>query len=101
MKIIVSVTTTKARFDIFFYGLQSLKRKNHDNYFIFVNIPHEKYLHNEGIDLIQDWISGENIRVNFVQKNTGSYRKLVPTLDALDEEDIVITADDDVLYSEW
>ena len=32
--------------------------------------------------------------------NTGSYRKLIPLIKEIDDNDIIVTADDDVLYSE-
>lgn len=32
-------------------------------------------------------------------KNTGSYRKLLPALDFADDMDLIVTADDDILYA--
>lgn len=99
MRVFVSVTTTKARLGIFFYSLQSLKNQNYDNFRITVNLSKDPYLLDDGIDEVPDWMSGENVQVNFVN-NTGPYRKLIPLIEQVDDDDLVVTVDDDVLYSE-
>jgi glycosyltransferase involved in cell wall biosynthesis len=99
VKVFVSVTTTNKRLDLFFYGLQSLVRQDYEDFEIVVNLSKEAYLFDDGIESIPDWMTGENVQVNFVE-NTGSYRKLLPLIDNVEEDDLIITADDDVLYSE-
>jgi hypothetical protein len=99
MKIIVGVTTTKARLGLFFYTLQSLKRQNFDDFLISVNLSKEPYLFDDGIDAVPDWMTGENVQINFVN-NSGPYRKLIPVLKQIGCDDVVVTADDDVIYSE-
>jgi hypothetical protein len=99
MKVFVSVTTTKKRLGIFFYGFQSLVRQNYADFEIAVNLSKEPYLFDDGIESIPDWMTGDNVQVNFVE-NTGSYRKLLPLIKTVGEEDLIVTADDDVLYSE-
>lgn len=99
MKVIVSVTTTKARLGLFFYALQSLKRQNYNNFQISINLSKEPYLFDDGIDVVPDWMIGDNVQINFVN-NSGSYRKLVPLIEQVGEDDIIVTADDDVLYAE-
>ena len=101
MNVFVSVTTTNRRLGLFFYGLQSLVRQNYEEFKIVINLSKEAYLFDDGIDSIPDWMEGKNVQVNFVE-NTGSYRKLVPLIENVGEEDIVVTADDDMLYSkQW
>ncbi len=99
MKVIVSVTTTKARLNLFFYSFQSLKKQTYRQFEIFVFISKEPYLFDDGIEIVPDWIAGENVKVFFVS-NSGSYRKLLPAIDIATDDDIIITADDDVLYSD-
>jgi hypothetical protein len=99
MKVFVSVTTTKKRLGLFFYALQSLVRQNYEGFVIVINLSKEAYLFDDGIGSIPDWMSGANVQVNFVE-NTGSYRKLLPLIETVGEDDLIVTADDDVLYSE-
>ncbi len=101
MKIFISVTTTKARLGLLFYTLQSLKRQNYRDFSIVVNLSREPYLFDDGVDTVPDWMNGRNVQVNFV-KNTGSYRKLLPLIESVEDDDVIVTADDDVLYSkDW
>jgi hypothetical protein len=99
VKVIVGVTTTKARLGIFFYAFQSLKRQTYDNFTIHISLSKEPYLFDDGIDAVPDWMAGENVQVEFVN-NSGPYRKLLPLIGKIGEDDILVTADDDVLYSE-
>lgn len=101
MRVWVSVTTTKARLGVFFYSLQSLKAQDYRNYDIVVHLSKEPYLLDEGVTAIPDWMKGENVGVRFI-KNSGSYRKLIPLIQSVSSDDIVVTVDDDVLYSrDW
>jgi hypothetical protein len=98
LKVSVSVTTTKARLEVFFYALQSLKKQDYDDYSIVVNLSDEPYLFDKGVDAVPDWMTDGRVHVRFVN-NSGPYRKLLPVIEEVGEEDIVVTADDDVLYS--
>jgi hypothetical protein len=99
MKVIVGVTTTKARLGIFFYSFQSLKRQSFEDFRIAISLSKEPYLFDEGIDAIPEWMKGGNVQVDFVA-NSGPYRKLLPQIARINDEDIVVTADDDVIYSD-
>ncbi len=98
MKVLVCVTTTKARLDVFFYALQSLKRQTYEDYYISVYLSQEPFLLDEGIRVVPDWMRGERLQVGFVS-NSGSYRKLLPAIVDAADEDLIVTADDDVLYA--
>jgi hypothetical protein len=76
-----------------------LKKQKYDNYLISINISKDPYLYDDGFEEIPCWMKGKNVHVNFV-KNFGPYRKLIPIIDQIDEEALIVTADDDVLYSE-
>lgn len=97
MRIILSCTTTCERADIFFYCLQSLFKQTLQPDVLLVNISRESYLKDSGFSEIPDWLKSKKVTVNWVE-NTGSYRKLLPALEFANEDDIIITADDDILY---
>lgn len=99
MKVVIGVTTTKSRLGIFFYTLLSLKRQDFANFVIVVSLSKDPYLLDEGIDVVPEWMAGEPVEVRFVA-NGGPYRKLLPAIVEAGEEDIVVTADDDVLYAD-
>lgn len=101
MEVIVSVTTTKARLNLFFYSFQSLRKQTYSQFKIFVFLSKESYLFDDGIDIVPDWITGKNVQIVFV-KNSGPYRKLLPIINSTADDDIIITVDDDVLYpDDW
>lgn len=97
MKVIVSVTTTKARLGMFFYSLQSLESQKFDNFQIMINLSRDPYLFDEGVEISPGWMDGKKCDVNFV-KNVGPYRKLIPLIERVGDADLIVTADDDVLY---
>lgn len=68
---------------------------------VIVNLSHDAYLADAGIEDTPSWLQAEFVTVRF-GKNTGSYRKLLPTIamEDIGDEDLIITIDDDVLYSE-
>lgn len=99
MNVIVSVTTTQARLHLFFYAFQSLKRQTFEDFSIVVSLSKDPYLFDQGIDSVPDWMTGGNVEVNFV-RNIGPYRKLLPRIMSIGEDDLLVTADDDILYSE-
>jgi glycosyltransferase involved in cell wall biosynthesis len=99
VKVIVGITTTKARLGVFFYSLQSLRRQSYRDFNIFLSLSREPYLFDEGIDMVPAWMEGDRVQVHFVA-NSGPYRKLLPAIADASDEDIVVTADDDVLYAD-
>jgi cellulose synthase/poly-beta-1,6-N-acetylglucosamine synthase-like glycosyltransferase len=101
-KIIVSITTTFSRLDMLYYSIHSLHRQTVLPNVIFVNISHDAYLMDDGIVNVPDWMRLSSlVIVNYV-KNIGSYRKLLPALDFATNDDLIVTADDDVIYGkDW
>ncbi len=98
MKIILTCTTTIDRLNIFFYGIQSLLKQSIKPDLFIVNLSEENFLLNGNIN-VPNWLINDNIKLN-ITKDIGPYTKLIPTLDFADEEDLIITADDDILYHE-
>lgn len=97
-KIIVSCTTTKDRLDLLYYTIQSIKHQELHPDEIHLNISKEAYLSDKGINLIPEWLKQEPIHINWVE-NIGPYRKIIPIIKYIDENDLLITFDDDILYS--
>jgi hypothetical protein len=101
MKVILTCTTTYERQSFFYYGLQSLINQSLKPDLFLINISDEPYLADSGFTDLPDWLENNKLTINRV-KNTGPYRKLLPALDFAEEEDLIVTADDDVLYGkEW
>lgn len=101
-KIIVSCTTTKNRLDLLYYMIESLKKQTLRPNVVYINISSEpSFLGDEGITEAPTWFDQNFIRINWI-KDIGPYGKLLPIIRQVNNDDLIITADDDVLYhSEW
>lgn len=97
MKIILSCTTTYKRAELFYYCVQSLINQTFQPDIFLINISKEPYLQDDGFSNVPDWMNNNKITVKWVE-NTGSYRKLIPVLEYADTDDLIVTADDDVIY---
>lgn len=95
--IIVSCTTTKNRLDMLFYMIESIKKQEVMPDILYVNISTENYLSDEGISEIPAWLKQDFIYINKTE-NIGPYRKLLPVIQTATADNIIITADDDILY---
>ena len=100
MSLIVSMTTIASRLDLCRQTCHALGRQDLQPDRIILNVSSTPYLLDAGIAdrTLLEW-AGEvrGLEVAWVQ-NTGPYRKLLPTLAQVQCGDIVVTADDDVLY---
>lgn len=102
----VNLTTTHSRLDLCASTLWSILRQSCRPDLINLWISSEKYLSDNGINKLPDFINQLNnihdiIKVHYV-KNTGPYRKLIPVLRTSCDEDLIIYADDDVVYGkDW
>jgi len=100
----INITTTSSRTGLCSATVWSLinQKKNPDK--IILWLSKEPYLSDDGIQEIPSWVHELNklkdiIEVKFV-KNTGPYRKIMNALTDADPDDILIYADDDVIYGE-
>lgn len=104
MRIILSCTTTFERERLFYFTYQSLCQQSLKPDLFLINISQDSYLSDSGFDQVPEWLANnlqENIKINWVD-NTGPYRKLIPAIELAKDDDVIITADDDVLYhEEW
>ncbi|MCD6671514.1 MAG: glycosyltransferase family 2 protein [Burkholderiaceae bacterium] len=104
--IFVSLTTIRSRLERVDEILASLLHQSRSPDAILLNVSHEPFLLDEGIDEpdLERFTTAvvrndDRIRVRFVE-NLGSYRKIVPALESVrDPDDIIVTADDDIPYA--
>lgn len=108
--LIVNLTTTRQRFYLLRYTLLSLIEQTLRAEKIIIWVSEEPYLRDKGMagfdytSQLQEWIPkynkmGVEIRLT---KNTGPYRKLIPCLRNAKDDDILVTADDDIIYrQDW
>lgn len=101
-KVSINLTTTSNRLDLCAVTVWSLMNQTVIPNEINIWISKESYLADNGIDTIPDWVAFFNknkniIRVNYT-KNTGPYRKIIPALRAAQFDDVLVYADDDVIY---
>ncbi|HIE9167013.1 MULTISPECIES: glycosyltransferase [Klebsiella] len=104
--LIVNLTTTHSRLDLCSITLFSLLNQSVSPDKIRVWISEESYLSDQGVKKIPDFLlklNKFNDIVEFVYtKNTGPYRKIFPALKIAGENDVLVYADDDVVYhKEW
>lgn len=105
MSLIISLTTTSVRLSVLRYTLTSLLNQSCKADQIIVNLSKDKYLIDEGVQRLPDWLKQlqevKAIKISWVE-NTGSYRKLLPVYESSNDDDVIITCDDDVIYGpEW
>ncbi|MBA6412292.1 glycosyltransferase [Parahaliea sp. F7430] len=110
--IIVTLTTTSKRLSLCRATIFSLVTQEVSPTKVVLNISEEPYLRDDGInysdsELLSILTKGfdsyhkEMVEIRRV-RNTGPYRKLMPTLKNAYGSDIIVTADDDILYgSNW
>ncbi|MDI2113808.1 glycosyltransferase [Commensalibacter nepenthis] len=100
----VNLTTTSSRLGLCSATIWSLIHQTKRPDKIFLWISHEAYLSDEGVKTIPSWIDELNsisniVDVKFVE-NTGPYRKIINAIKLSDHSDILVYADDDVIYGD-
>lgn len=95
--VIVSCTTTKNRLPLLYYMIKSIKKQSLKPDVLYVNLSPIKDLLNNIQDNVPDLFEQDFIQINWTE-DVGSYRKLIPIIEKAGTEDLIITADDDILY---
>lgn len=104
--IIVNLTTTSSRLELCSATIWSMIHQELLPDRIDLWISKNGFMSDQGINELPSWIDEINrinkiINVNFVD-NTGPYRKIIPALLRSNDEDILVYADDDVIYgAQW
>lgn len=106
--IIISLTTTSSRLNLCRAALYSLVTQSLKPHKIVLNLSSHPYLKDEGIqdtDIFSYLTQGIDdklkkiINIRWVE-NTGPFRKLIPTLQTANFDDVIVTADDDIIYGQ-
>lgn len=99
MKIIVSLTTTfeREQSGLLHKSVHSLLNQEQPPDVLMLNISDHPYLNDSGFADTPQWVKDLPVTINWVE-NTGSYRKLLPAIRNAAAKDLVVTADDDVVY---
>lgn len=104
--LIVNLTTTRQRFYLLRYTLVSLVEQTLRADKILVWLSEEPYLRDKGMagfdyaECLEEWMPDykeKGIEIRHT-KNTGPYRKLIPCLREAKDDDVLVTADDDIIY---
>ena len=98
----INLTTTSERLTLCAATIWSMVHQVRKPDKIRLWISNEPYLSDKGITTLPEWvIEINNIRnileVIFVE-NTGPYRKIIPALRTADQNEVLVYADDDVIY---
>ena len=100
MRVNISLTTILDNLNVLQPSLISLINQTQKADRICLYISQEPYLQDRGIsmDMIPDWLKNMPIEIHTVE-NTGPYRKLLPLLEEVwDNDEVIITVDDDTFY---
>ncbi|HAT1569396.1 TPA: glycosyltransferase [Kluyvera cryocrescens] len=102
----INITTTSNRLDLCSATIWSILHQSLLPDRINLWVSHEEYMADKGISAIPVWVKELNnihdiIHVHYVD-NIGPYRKIIPALRIASNEDILVYADDDVIYDhQW
>ncbi|MGF2733385.1 glycosyltransferase [Marinobacter sp. DUT-1] len=103
MTLIVTLTSTSTRLPVLRYTLLSLLNQQYRADRIALCISKDPYLIDEGIRELPVWLGSMvdrgQVEIVWVE-NTGPYRKLLPVYRTANDEDWIVTCDDDVIYGE-
>lgn len=100
MKTVLTCTSWKKRIHLLVTTLDSIAKNSIIPDIIEINLSEEEFQNKEN-DLPTELVNYDklNIRINWVGKNTTSFKKLIPTIIKYYEEDVnIITFDDDIIY---
>lgn len=103
--LIVNLTTTSSRVFLCKVTIYSLLNQKKRPDIIRLWISHDAYLSDEGFNDIPDFVHELNNLINIIEvifvPNTGPYRKILPALRRSTPDDVLVYADDDVIYGEY
>jgi len=108
--VIVNLTTTSHRLHLCSATIFSLIQQSLIPNKIIIWVSESSYLSDKGVSSIPEWVSFLNGFLNSKESlievkytaNTGPYRKIIPALRTFTVDDILVYADDDVIYGkDW
>lgn len=105
-KISVNLTTTHNRVALCLISVISIINQNRKPDKINIWISQDAYLNDGGISEVPDILEKINniepiVEIKYVE-NSGPYRKIMPPLQLISDEFLIVTADDDIVYGpDW
>lgn len=97
--IVVTLTSWLKRINNVKTVVQSIMKNTIQPDKVFLNLSKEEFKDIElQSDLVDYFNSNERLVINWVEGNTKSFKKLYPILKYLNDDDIIISADDDILF---
>jgi len=100
VKIIMSCTSTQNRLHIFRYGILSLLRQTLQPDLLLINLNRDTFDNVSDVhQCLPECAHADYIKVNLVE-DVGPHTKLLPALEFASASDLIITVDDDVIYSQ-
>ena len=100
MNVIVTCTSTPERLHIFRYALLSLLRQTLQPDLLLINLNKDSFKNASDLDRrLPERIQADYTKINLVE-DVGPHTKLLPALEFASATDLIITVDDDVIYSE-
>lgn len=103
-KIIITLTSFKLRINQVIFVIKNLLEQTIKADLIYLNLSIEEFPNREmdlPKDLVELSIKEPTFIINWVKgKNTKSFKKLLPILQYLNEDDIIFYTDDDILFKE-
>lgn len=97
-KIIISLTTWKKRISNIPVVLDSILNQTHKPDKIIINLSKDEFINESYIPInVLQFIHENNIEINWVDKNTKVYKKIIPTLLKY-KHDLILSIDDDFIY---
>lgn len=102
--LIVNLTTTSERLTLCSATVWSLMHQKRVPDKIILWVSKDAYLADKGIKALPVWIGEINSIIDIVDvkyvTNSGPYRKIIPALRSAVDSDLLVYADDDVIYGE-
>lgn len=101
-KVVVTMTSWKKRIDSVLSVVKSIMNNTVKPDVLYLNLSKSEFKNMElPKELVDYFESDPRLIINWVKgKNTKSMKKVFPILQYLDDDDIIITADDDILFPE-
>ena len=99
-KIVVTMTTVPERLNTTLpVALKSILNMNTEDYEVHLNIPHKHIKTGKEYVIPQALIGVPRLKIFDGLEDQGPKTKILPTIKRLEDDAIIITADDDIIYN--
>lgn len=100
MRIIITMTTVPDRMATTLpVALRSLLNLSYEDYEVHLNIPEKYSQTGERYEVPKSLMDMPKLKVFSGLQDMGPKTKIIPTLERVDDDSIIITADDDIVYN--